>query len=61
MVTRRMHAAGCFVEIDSDDELGESALAFNHLVEALTFSHQTEAAVRGFNEVLTSQLGFGGS
>jgi diguanylate cyclase (GGDEF)-like protein len=46
----------CFVEIDSDDELGESALAFNHLVEALTFSHQTEAAVRGFNEVLASQL-----
>lgn len=46
----------CFVEIDSDDELGESALAFNHLVEALTFAHQTEAAVRGFNEVLASQL-----
>jgi two-component system, cell cycle response regulator len=46
----------CSVDIDSDDELGESALAFNHLVEALTFSHQTEAAVRGFNEVLTSQL-----
>ena len=46
----------CFVEIDSDDELGESALAFNHLVEALTFSHQTEAAVRGFNDVLASQL-----
>ena len=45
----------CFVEIDSDDELGESALAFNHLVEALTFSHQTEAAVKGFNEVLASQ------
>jgi hypothetical protein len=46
----------CFVEIDSEDELGESALAFNHLVEALTFSHHTEAAVRGFNEVLSSQL-----
>ncbi|MCA1962208.1 MAG: sensor domain-containing diguanylate cyclase [Desulfomonile sp.] len=46
----------CFVEIDSEDELGESALAFNHLVEALTFAHQTEAAVRGFIEVLASQL-----
>lgn len=46
----------CFVEIDSDDELGESAQAFNHLVEALTFSHQTEAAVRQFNDVLASQL-----
>lgn len=46
----------CFVEIDSDDELGESAMAFNHLVEALTFSRQTEAAVRGFNDVLASQL-----
>lgn len=48
--------AECLVEIDSDDELGESAVAFNHLVEALTFSHQTEAAVRGFNEVLASHL-----
>ncbi|MFH1115792.1 MAG: GGDEF domain-containing protein [Pseudomonadota bacterium] len=46
----------CFVETDSDDELGESALAFNHLVEALTFSRQTEAAVKGFNDVLASQL-----
>jgi two-component system, cell cycle response regulator len=46
----------CFVEIDSDDELGESALAFNRLVEALTFSRQTEASVKGFNDVLASQL-----
>ena len=46
----------CFVPVDSDDEIGESAQAFNHLVEALTFSHETEAAVRDFNRVLGSQL-----
>ena len=46
----------CFVPVNSDDEIGESAQAFNHLVEALTFSHETEAAVRDFNRVLGSQL-----
>lgn len=46
----------CFVEVDSDDELGQSAQAFNHLVEALRISQTTEAAVRAFNEVVAGKL-----
>jgi len=46
----------CLLKIDSDDELGESAQAFNHLVEALSSSQKTEAAVREFTKMLTSEL-----
>ena len=46
----------CSIPVDSEDELGESALAFNHLVESLAASMQTQAAVRSFSEMLTSQL-----
>ena len=46
----------CLLEIDSDDEIGESAQAFNHLVEALSSSQKTEAAVREFTKMLTSEL-----
>jgi diguanylate cyclase (GGDEF)-like protein len=47
---------GCLIEVDSKDEIGESARAFNRLVEALAHSMETQAAVRSFSEVLTSQL-----
>jgi diguanylate cyclase (GGDEF)-like protein len=46
----------CRIPIDSEDEIGETAQAFNHLVEALAFSHQTDAAVRSFTDLLSSQL-----
>jgi diguanylate cyclase (GGDEF)-like protein len=46
----------CLLEIDSDDELGESAQAFNLLIEALSASKKTEVAVREFSEMLTSEL-----
>jgi diguanylate cyclase (GGDEF)-like protein len=46
----------CSIPVDSDDEIGESALAFNRLVEALSSSMTTQLAVRSFSEMLTSQL-----
>ena len=46
----------CSIVVDSEDEIGDSALAFNRLVEALAVSMRTQAAVRSFSEMLTSQL-----
>jgi len=46
----------CSIAVDSEDEIGDSALAFNRLVEALAVSMRTQAAVRSFSEMLTSQL-----
>ena len=36
------------IPVDSDDEIGESALAFNRLVDALSISVRTQAVVRSF-------------
>ena len=46
----------CYITIDSNDEIGESAQAFNNLVTALTLAHQSEGAVRDFGKFLSSQL-----
>ncbi|MDM8565537.1 GGDEF domain-containing protein [Candidatus Halobeggiatoa sp. HSG11] len=46
----------CRVEADSDDEIGESARAFNDLVEALFRAHKIETAVNDFSKTLSSQL-----
>jgi two-component system, cell cycle response regulator len=46
----------CSIVVDSDDEIGESAAAFNRLVGALSDSMRTQLAVRSFSEMLTSQL-----
>ena len=46
----------CMIPVDSEDEIGESAHAFNNLVESLSESMKTQAAVRSFSEMLTSQL-----
>jgi len=46
----------CLLTVDSEDEIGESAQAFNELVQTLARSLQTEAAVRDFSEMLASQL-----
>ena len=45
--------------VDSEDEIGESALAFNHLANALSTSMRILLAVRSFSEMLTSQLEIG--
>ena len=46
----------CSLVVDSADEIGETAQAFNRLVEALAVSLQTQTAVRSFSEMLSSQL-----
>ena len=46
----------CSLKVDPDDEIGDSALAFNRLVDSLTVSMRTQAAVRSFSEMLTSRL-----
>lgn len=49
-------AENCSITIDSEDEIGESALAFNRLVESLSLSMKTQASIRAFSEMLTRQL-----
>ncbi len=46
----------CSLRVDSDDEIGASAAAFNRLVEALANSMRTQEAVRSFSEMLTCEL-----
>ncbi len=46
----------CLIEVDSEDEIGESTTAFNNLVKALVYSMKTHAAILSFSEMLTSQL-----
>jgi len=46
----------CAIAVDSEDEIGDSARAFNRLVESLANTMRTQAAVRSFSEMLTSQL-----
>ena len=46
----------CFISVDSEDEIGESAQAFNGLVESLSISFKTHEAVRSFSEMLTCHL-----
>jgi hypothetical protein len=50
----------CAIVVDSEDEIGESAMAFKRLVEALSASVRIQLAVRSFSEILTSQLEIGG-
>lgn len=46
----------CAIAVDSEDEIGDSASAFNRLVDSLARTMRTQAAVRSFSEMLTSQL-----
>ena len=46
----------CQVPVDSDDIIGESAMAFNSLIEALKTSHEVEDSVDEFTRTMTSQL-----
>jgi diguanylate cyclase (GGDEF)-like protein len=49
----------CLLEIDSRDELGDSAIAFNQLLGELQRSHAIEAAVRELFQALSSHLELG--
>ena len=46
----------CYIKIDSDDEIGESAQSFNALVRSLSQAFKSEIAVRTFTEMLSSRL-----
>ncbi|MDZ7751365.1 MAG: GGDEF domain-containing protein [Gammaproteobacteria bacterium] len=46
----------CLVDMDSTDELGEAAGAFNGLVRAIFRSYEVESAVSDFSRVLSSEL-----
>jgi diguanylate cyclase (GGDEF)-like protein len=46
----------CLIPVDSEDEIGESARAFNDLVKTLSTSMMNEHAVKQFNELLSTQL-----
>jgi diguanylate cyclase (GGDEF)-like protein len=46
----------CLLPVDSDDELGDAAEAFNGLVGALERSHEVESAIRDLFRTLSSRL-----
>jgi len=49
----------CQLPVDSDDVIGESAAAFNHLIRVLQHSHDVEERVGEFSKTMTSQLELG--
>ncbi|MBF0130852.1 MAG: GGDEF domain-containing protein [Alphaproteobacteria bacterium] len=48
----------CAIPVDSEDEIGDSAGAFNKLVETLGRSHEVVEAVSSFSRALSSHLEF---
>ncbi|MCK9479510.1 MAG: GGDEF domain-containing protein [Firmicutes bacterium] len=46
----------CYIDVDSEDVLGDNAKAFNSLVDTLSVSLKTEIAIRRYTEMLTSHL-----
>lgn len=52
----RCSPASCEIEIDSEDELGDAAVSFNHLLEALARSRRVEEALGGYSRTLASHL-----
>lgn len=46
----------CYIPVDSLDELGESAKAFNSLVDTVSRSLQTEISIRSYTQMLTNHL-----
>src|SRR6266508_3281143 len=46
----------CALPVDSDDEVGTSATAFNRLISTLARSHGVESAMRSFSGVLSSEF-----
>lgn len=50
------NSSECRLEVDSEDELGESARSYNMLLGALSDAISSESAFRGFNALMSSQL-----
>ncbi len=48
--------ASCYISVDSDDELGATAVAFNSLVQSLSNSYRTENSLKEFNKAISSRL-----
>lgn len=48
--------ANCKIDVDSEDELGEAAIAFNSLVSSLSVSYKTENSLKKFNKTISSRL-----
>ena len=48
--------ANCRIDVDSEDELGEAARAFNALVASLSVSYKTENSLKIFNKTISSRL-----
>jgi diguanylate cyclase (GGDEF)-like protein len=48
--------ASCALPVDSEDEVGESAAAFNRLIGTLSRSHGVETAMRAFSDILSSHF-----
>ncbi|HVN10537.1 MAG TPA: diguanylate cyclase [Kineosporiaceae bacterium] len=46
----------CALPVDSDDEVGAGAAAFNRLIDTLARSHAVEGAMRDFSAILSSEL-----
>ncbi len=46
----------CALPVDSDDEVGASASAFNRLITTLARSHDVESAMRDFSVVLSTEF-----
>jgi two-component system cell cycle response regulator len=46
----------CSITVDSDDAFGQSAQAFNQLITSFSSSLQTQATLRQYSEILSSQL-----
>jgi two-component system cell cycle response regulator len=46
----------CAIEVDSDDEAGMTARAFNSLIGTLARSHAVETAMRDFSDVLSHEF-----
>lgn len=53
-------AGDCLIAVDSEDEIGDAAQAFNKLLEALSASTRTQLAARSFAEMLASDLAIDG-
>ena len=53
---RTCDADECLITVDSEDEIGYSAEAFNTLVETLFESFETEDALNRFSRLLSSQM-----
>ena len=46
----------CAIPVESDDEFGDAATAFNRLLVALSQSHRVETRISGFTQAMSAEL-----